>query len=92
LLLERILDTAREAGIDGAIESKEPVLSFGLDAEGVADNLFGMPVKDNSEVKPAPGRHFDFGHVDAPELIGSISSWLWSGGVSFGFKFVVLGD
>lgn len=63
-----------------------------MDAEGVADNLFSRPIKNDGEVEPAPGGHFDFSHVDAPELVGTLSSGFRSGGMPLGFKFIVLGD
>lgn len=37
-------------------------------------NLLGVPIKDNGKIKPTPGVHADFGHVNAPELIWSVGN------------------
>ena len=64
----------RESVIDGHFDGLEPVMGFGLDAQRISDDFLGAPVEDDAKIQPAPWINFDFGHVDAPEVIGVVGS------------------
>jgi len=71
VMLQGVADASREAVINGHFQGIKPVICFRLDAQRVSEDFFGVPVKDNGQVKPAPGGQFDLCHVDAPKLIGA---------------------
>jgi len=52
----------------------------------MADDLLGVPVKHDGQIQQAPGSQFDFGHINAPELIRPISVRFRTHGSASGFK------
>lgn len=83
---QRLLNPQRESGIDRLMKGREPVPGFGLEAQGVADDLFGIPVQDHGQVEPAPARELDLGHVNTPELVRPISVRFGASWAAFGFQ------
>ena len=78
--------------MDGAFQGIEPVVSLGLNAEGVANDLFGTPVKDDGEVQPAPGGDLDLGHIDAPDVIWLVRARFWSRRSASGAQALLWGN
>ncbi len=89
VMFKCIFDAVREPVVDGHLKRIKPVIGFRLNAQGVTDNFFGIPVKDDGQVEPAPRMEFDLGHVDAPELIGALCAGFATEIAAFGFEAVV---
>ena len=89
ITIQSIADTVGKAVVDRHFQGIKPIIGFGLNAETETDNFFGVPVQDDGPIKPAPGMEFNFGHIDAPELIVSIGAGFTTDIAAFGLQTVV---
>ncbi len=69
-------DALRKLLKDSMIQSLKPIPGFGFETEGQTHDFFGVPVKDNDQIHPAPVTELDLCHVDAPELADPVSPGL----------------
>ena len=54
------------------------------------DDLFGIPVKHNDQIVPAPGANFNLGHIRTPDVIGITSLGLGTSWPSLSFVSFLL--
>lgn len=89
VMRQGVADAVGEAVVDGHFKGIQPIVGLGLDAEAVTDYFLGVPVQDDGEVEPAPGVEFNFGHVDAPVLIGARCSRFSPEIAAFGLEAII---
>mgnify|MGYP003288449966 CR=1 FL=1 len=59
-----------ELPVDGPAQRLQPLLGRTPDAGLVAHDRFGIPLEHHHDINPTDPLHQDFGHVDAPPLVG----------------------
>jgi hypothetical protein len=67
--------TLGELAVDGHIDGLEPILGGAPQPRIVTHDRLGRPIEDHHEVDPAHAFHHDFGHLDAPPLMGLGGGW-----------------
>lgn len=85
-------DFFRELRHDGLVKGIEPVLRFRLEAEGITDDLFGVPVEHDDQVHPTPIPELDLGHINPPEFVELMGFNLRFHGSTTSSQTHVLGD
>jgi hypothetical protein len=60
----------RELAVHGHVQGGQPLVRPTLQAGMVPHNGLGLPVEHDDEIYPTKAFHQDFGHIDAPSLVG----------------------
>jgi hypothetical protein len=78
-----------ELAVDSHINGLEPVASGAPQPRIVPNDRLGVPIEDHHDVEPAHAFNHDFGHIDAPLLIGLGGLWFAVSRRPFGSQVAV---